>query len=124
MTTKPKGAGKALRLSMPAAAETWHYMPGIPGLYHPNHITPIDAVGLDAETAQVLVDDPNVHLEWASATDAELKDASKELHKASHGAMGGVRDAARIAGAEEEERARIRAAYDAASAVKTTDKEN
>lgn len=126
MTTKPKGAGKALRFSMPAAAETWHFIPGVPGLYHPIHITPIESVGLDAETAKVLVDNESMPLEWADATDDDIKSANKELLKASEGALGGVRHAARVAGSEEEERERIRAGATAAQAVntKTDEKEN
>ena len=124
MTTKPKGAGKALRLNLPGAPEEWHFIPGVPGLYHPTIPTPIDSVGLDQDAAKKLHDNKAYYLEWSDATDAEIKAAAKTLEDASQEALSGAKGAARQATGEEEERARIHAAAEAASAVTTKNTED
>lgn len=118
--TPRKGAGKALRLNLPGAPETWHYIPGVPGLYHPILITPYESVGLDAQSAQVLHDDESMHLEFADATEEQIKAANADLARASQDALTGVRSALPHRETSEE-RDRILASAKAAQAVNTPD---
>lgn len=114
---KPKGAGKALRLTLPGAPIVWHFIPGTPGLFHPEIPTPIDSLGLTVEEAEA-IDKNETHLELVDVTPAEEKRANEALAVASGDALGGVRAALKHRETAEE-RDRIVAAADAARAVKT-----
>lgn len=117
MTTKPKGAGKALRLNLPGAPLTWHYLPGVPGIFHPSIPTPLERLGMELDQAKAYSDDESLHVELVDISEDDAKTADKSLSEALGLTMAGVKEAL---GQREtaEERDRILANADAAKAVK------
>jgi len=88
-----KGAQKALRLSLPGAPETWHYIPGLPGLFHPVTPTPVESIGLADDEAKAFGDNESLHVELVDVTADEAKAANEALAAAGFEALSGVRSA-------------------------------
>lgn len=92
--TAQKGAVQALRLTLPGASHTWHFLSGIPGLYHPDYAVPLDTLGVSEEQAKKWskADGCPITLEQTSKADADS--ASEAYLEATGAAVAGVRQAA------------------------------
>lgn len=86
-----------LRLTLGGAPAVHHFVPGLPGLYHPVHPTPITAAGISPEQAKAADADPGMHLELV---DIPSKDIGRltDLHdQAIIESRGGISEARRTA---------------------------
>lgn len=77
-----KGAVPALRLSMPAVPPTWHFLGGIPGLYHCDFAVPLETLGVDEAQAKKWSRAKNVPLELVQVTQSEADDATAAYREA------------------------------------------
>lgn len=100
--TQSKGAIQALRLTLPGAPSTWHFLSGMPGLYHPDFAVPLDVLGVDEEQAKKWSKAKGCPVELEDATSADAKAGREAYAVAVSGATEGTRDAASEVQTEEE----------------------
>lgn len=73
---------QALKFTQGGAPLAWSMIPGVPGLFHPDHPMPIDdEPSLTVEYAKLLAKDPGCPLEVVSITAAQA-DEYRNLRKA------------------------------------------
>lgn len=101
MTTQ-KGAIPALRLTVPAAPRTWHFLGGIPGLYHVDYAVPLDTLGVTDEQARKWSKAANVPLVLEQATQADADAATTAYRDATGEAAQATALAAALVETDEE----------------------
>lgn len=86
---KPEAAGHGLRLTLPGAPVNAHTIPGVPGFYWPDRVTPVGGAGdpVTLEQARAVAADPGVHLEVVPVADP---DAARAAYAAAADAAAGA----------------------------------
>lgn len=76
------GKVQALKFTQGGAPQDWSMIPGVPGLFHPDHPMPLDEEpGLTVEFAKLLGKDQGCPLELVSISEADAK-TYRDLRKA------------------------------------------
>lgn len=86
---KPEAAEYGLRLTLPGAPLNAHTIPGLPGFYWPDRLTPVGGPGdpIDLEAARAAADDPGV---WLALEPMPDPAAARAAYAAGHAAQAGA----------------------------------
>lgn len=93
MPPKKEAPAKGLRLNLPGAPATWHFVMGVPGYYSTEVSTPVGAEGdlVSLERAKELDANPGVPLELVDMTAGEVERARAALEQHRKGVASALR---------------------------------